>query len=190
MNKTVKKIAEAVIALSEKYDIYEDTALEILKAAAGGEQYLAEFVEDELDMDEDEKRDCCPRCADDDDEEYDDDEDEDEDEAVCETRETEVGKGNRLTVPKSIITAAEEINGELNSKKYHFGEATAVFYDESIDIYFGDKKPEYVDEEGVIKAKVISLNSNGALQFRTAPTFGVGSWVTVSVTQDGVIHID
>lgn len=182
MNKTVKKIVEAVIALSEKYDIYEDTALDILKAAAGGEQYLAEFVEDELDMDEDEdeKCDCCPRCAD----------DVDEDEEVYETAETNVGKGNRLTVPKSILTAAEEINGELNSKKYHFGEATAVFYDESIDIYFGDKTSEYEDEDGVIKVKNISLNANGALQFRTAPTFEVGSWVTVSVTQDGVIHID
>ena len=184
MNKTVKKIAEAVVALTEKYDIYEDTALDILKAAAGGEQYLAEYVEDELGIDEDDEKKecCCPR--------YVEDEDEDEDEEVYETAETEVGKGNRLTVPKSILTAAEEINGELNSKKYHFGEATAVFYDESIDIYFGDRTSEFEDEDGVIKVKNISLNANGALQFWTAPTFSVGSWVTASVTQDGVIHID
>ena len=172
MQKTVKKIAEFVNEIASEYDLCEDTAMRVLEAAAGGIENVADWMEENVNSCS-----CCDRNEDD---KW---EDED-DEAVVESQEVLVGSQDRVTIPKSIIEAAEDINGKLDSKKNDYGALTVVKEDDKITVYFGDKTDDYED------ARIVHPNARGQVCFSVAPVFDDGDYVNCSLLDDGTIVLD
>jgi len=174
MQKTVKQIAELVSEISSKYEVMEDTALNILAAAAGGFDNIAYWIKENGDK-------CC--CHDDDEDGWDDEEDVVTSEEVC------VGTKNRVTIPRSIIEEAERVNGECGNWSKIDGEFTVVRGEATVTIYFGDRTDDYADDcdETVT---INHPNANNALQFSVAPTFKTGQVLSCAVLGDGRIVLD
>ena len=172
MQKTVKKIAELVNEIAQEFDLCEDTALRILEDAAGGAENVADWVEENVNG-------CDCKCDDDDDEWEDED-----DEAVVESQEIMVGSQDRVTIPKQIIEAAEDINGKLGSKKNDYGALTVVKEDDKITVYFGDKTDDYDD------AKIVHPNARGQVCLSVSPIFTDGTYLNCTLLEDGSIVLD
>ncbi len=175
MKKIVKKIAESMFEIADEYDVTEDTALQILIAAAGGIENVADFViqDDQCDCD------CDDEPA-----------EEDEEECECvDTAQTTVGSRNRISIPHHIIASAENVNGCLNSYSYK-GDITVIRYPYEILVLFGDQRKQYADDSNVEKISLNHLDSAGFLQFSSAPTFQEGDLVDIALGEDGVITIN
>lgn len=178
MKKTVKKIAEALDEILERYSIDEATALKILALAAGGEDNVADYLDDEEDA-----CDCDCKCKDD--EDY----DEDDDEEVLANELATVGSGARLTIPSSIIREAENINGSLTSVR-NGNVLTVVRYGDRIELYFGDLVEDFDDDEDAIRVNLIHATACGQVSFTARPTFEADDSVEVFLYEDGKIVIE
>ena len=177
MKKIVKKIAESMFDVADEYDVTEATALQILIAAAGGIENVADFViqDDQCDCD------CDDEPNEEDEEEY---------ECVCvDTAQTTIGSRNRISIPQHIIASAENVNGCLQSKPYK-GDITVIRYPYEILVLFGDQRKQYADDSNVEKVSLNHLDSAGYLQFSSAPTFQDGDLVDIVLGEDGVITIN
>lgn len=200
MEKNVKKLAEIVDEVSTKYDWDEDFALHLVVLAAGGENMIADWLEEHVNKCDCDDEDCkCPNFADDEDEDDWDEEDVKDNTVMNEFR--TVGQGNRIIVPGQMVEEAEKIVGKLDSKKNGYGAITITRYDahtegrdggwvpEQILIEFGDKVKTHKNDFMVLSSKIIHLNANGQLQFRSSP-FEEDDEVQMTLQKDGSILIE
>ena len=189
MEKNVKKLAEIVDEIVTKYDWDEDFALHLVALVAGGENMIADWLEEYVNECNCDDEDCnCPDCADDDDEDDWDEEDVKDNTVMNDFR--TVGAGNRLIIPTQMFNEAEKINGSLETKKNGFGSLTLTRYDDHILVEFGNKTKKREIEFNVISSKIIHLNDNGQLQFRATPVFEAGDEVQLTLQKDGAILVE
>lgn len=201
MEKNVKKLAEIVDEVSTKYDWDEDFALHLVVLAAGGENMIADWLEEHVNECDCDDEGCkCSNFDDDEDDEDDWDEEDVKDNTVMNEFRT-VGQGNRIIVPGQMVEEAEKIVGKLDSKKNGYGAITITRYDahtegrdggwvpEQILIEFGDKVKTHKNDFMVLSSKIIHLNANGQLQFRSSP-FEEDDEVQMTLQKDGSILIE
>lgn len=173
MNKTVKMIADYVNEIAEEFDVCDDTAFHILKAAAGGTENIVDWLEEHVNANNDE---CgCDRCNDEEEEE------EEDDPRVAFN--LDVDSQGRVNLTREMIAEIENAQGTDHNDGIAILKSTL---NDTIQIGFGDwpEKHDWTfeasDEDGTT---LTTLKPRRQIQFKTQ--FAPGQGCTLEIYDDG-----